>query len=293
MDEQIKQAIEADNIEEARRLIREALQNNPTADTYYYAARVALNDQQRESFLKKALELDPWHELAANELEKLSSRQLAPLMEYTPTVANPASLEIQTAIPTVTATVVHKKGVPVWTWLMMGVAVMVVAGVIIGALAVVSSNNQNVSATATAEAYKLAATATASVPTPTPKPVVIARSVGCLPEITDKTYTTEPMMQVCVTPKNPGQYSDVTVYARILQKRQPTSGLGAYAYFNYRYFPASLNSLTDADGIARIRVNTGVITVDYPVRVDITFFDSSGKKIQYTPKADENIFTPE
>jgi hypothetical protein len=288
MDEEIKQAIETDNIEQARSLLKKALNNRPTADTYYYASRVALNSQQREQFLRKALELDPWNEKAAGEWENLFSKELAPVSAFAPVgeIFSPddlatASAGTQTIAPTIVTAVVNKKGVPVWVWLVAGLVVLLVVGVVTGVIVSVNANNQNV-----------AATATASVPTPTPKPVVLAPAVACLPEITDKNYSvSDPMMQVCVTPKNPGQNSDLTVYARILQKGKPISGLNVNAYFNYRFFPEKKYGVTDSDGIARIKANTGPVTVDYPVRVDITFFNSSSK-IDYKPKADENIFTP-
>lgn len=58
--ESIKNAIANGNHEEARTLLRVALKE-PTAEIYYLASQVALNDQQRQSFLTKAEEIDSSH----------------------------------------------------------------------------------------------------------------------------------------------------------------------------------------------------------------------------------------
>ena len=53
---QIEGAIAAGDVDRARALLRQALQN-PTAETYRLAAMVALNEEQREGFQRKAEEL--------------------------------------------------------------------------------------------------------------------------------------------------------------------------------------------------------------------------------------------
>jgi hypothetical protein len=63
--ESIKNAIADGNHEEARTLLRVALKE-PTAEIYYLASQVALNDQQRQSFLKKADEIASSHLLKIN-----------------------------------------------------------------------------------------------------------------------------------------------------------------------------------------------------------------------------------
>lgn len=63
----IRLAIEDGDISGARTLLREALRN-PTAETYYLASLVALNNTQRNDFLHKALELDAFHQQAADAL---------------------------------------------------------------------------------------------------------------------------------------------------------------------------------------------------------------------------------
>ena len=58
----IKSAIEDGNHEEARTLLRVALKE-PTAEVYYLASQVALNEQQRLSFLNKASSIESGNSL--------------------------------------------------------------------------------------------------------------------------------------------------------------------------------------------------------------------------------------
>lgn len=67
---EIKTAIDSFDMERARELLREALKQNPSADVYYLASLAAVNEQQKKSFLEKAIELDPFHKDASNELQK-------------------------------------------------------------------------------------------------------------------------------------------------------------------------------------------------------------------------------
>jgi hypothetical protein len=73
----IQNAIDSNDIERARTLLRDAL---PSADaeTYYLASLVALNEGQKADFLKKALELDPFHVKANTEKAKLKPQHAAP-----------------------------------------------------------------------------------------------------------------------------------------------------------------------------------------------------------------------
>src|SRR5262245_38353317 len=59
---QIRNALNALNIQEARNLVRQALQQTPDAETYYLASLVAISPQQKQDFLQKAATLDPTHE---------------------------------------------------------------------------------------------------------------------------------------------------------------------------------------------------------------------------------------
>jgi uncharacterized RDD family membrane protein YckC len=71
--EQIKQAIAQGNTERARQLLREELRSNPSADAYYLGAQVALDAAQKREFLEKAVELDPFHAAAHEQLTALKS----------------------------------------------------------------------------------------------------------------------------------------------------------------------------------------------------------------------------
>jgi uncharacterized RDD family membrane protein YckC len=82
----IQSAIQSGNKEGAQRLLTEALKNNPDGHTYYLAAQVALDTNQRRNFLKKALELEPFHQLAHSALEVLES-------------ASPSAASVQVATP--------------------------------------------------------------------------------------------------------------------------------------------------------------------------------------------------
>ncbi|MFV9507784.1 MAG: hypothetical protein AB4911_24815 [Oscillochloridaceae bacterium umkhey_bin13] len=81
---QIKTAIDTFNVPQARELLREALQHEPDAETYYLAAQVAINPEQQQSFLEKAVALDPFHAAAQTALAQLRATPSA-----APTVAPP------------------------------------------------------------------------------------------------------------------------------------------------------------------------------------------------------------
>jgi hypothetical protein len=61
LNDEIRAAIDTSDVDRARALLREALNDTPDADTYYLASLVALSDDQKQRFLKKATELDPFH----------------------------------------------------------------------------------------------------------------------------------------------------------------------------------------------------------------------------------------
>ena len=71
LNDEIRGLIDAMYPERARELIREAIKD-ANADTYYLASKVALDDNQRKQFLQKALDLDPFHEVAYRELQALN-----------------------------------------------------------------------------------------------------------------------------------------------------------------------------------------------------------------------------
>lgn len=68
---EIQTAIDNFQMDEARRLVREELQDNPSADGYYLASQSAANHGQRVQFLEKAIELDPFHQIAHDELSSI------------------------------------------------------------------------------------------------------------------------------------------------------------------------------------------------------------------------------
>ncbi len=70
---EIRTAIDSFDMEHARKLLREAIKKNPSAEIYYLASLAALNEQQKISFLEKAIELDPFHKEANDELGKNKS----------------------------------------------------------------------------------------------------------------------------------------------------------------------------------------------------------------------------
>ena len=54
---EIQTAIDNFQMDQARQLIRDEMQNNPSAELYYLASQAAVNHGQRIEFLKKAIEL--------------------------------------------------------------------------------------------------------------------------------------------------------------------------------------------------------------------------------------------
>ena len=64
----IQQAVDSFQMDAARALLREELADSPGADAYYLASQAAINHGQRVEFLEKALEIDPAHPMARDEL---------------------------------------------------------------------------------------------------------------------------------------------------------------------------------------------------------------------------------
>jgi hypothetical protein len=73
VERQIADALNAGDVDGARTLLRGALINQPTAITFFYASRAAVNNIQRVEFLQKAIEIDPFFVPAVNELETIRS----------------------------------------------------------------------------------------------------------------------------------------------------------------------------------------------------------------------------
>jgi hypothetical protein len=75
LDQQIQSALDVFNYDDARKLLRKALKN-PSADTYYLASQLAIDEGQKERFLKKALELQPSHLEAQREFSKIKGSEI-------------------------------------------------------------------------------------------------------------------------------------------------------------------------------------------------------------------------
>ncbi|MCY3977133.1 MAG: RDD family protein [Chloroflexi bacterium] len=68
---EIQQALDAFRRDEARALAKEELAENPSAAAYYLAAQAARREGDRVDYLRKALELDPDYQPAADELAQI------------------------------------------------------------------------------------------------------------------------------------------------------------------------------------------------------------------------------
>lgn len=67
----IQRALDEFRMDEARALAAEELAENPSAAAYYLASLAARNHGQRVEFLQKALQLDPQHARASEELRDM------------------------------------------------------------------------------------------------------------------------------------------------------------------------------------------------------------------------------
>ena len=68
---EIQQALDAFRRDEARALVKQELEENPSAAAFYLAAQAARREGDRVDYLRKALELDPDYQLAADELAQI------------------------------------------------------------------------------------------------------------------------------------------------------------------------------------------------------------------------------
>ena len=68
---EIQAAIDRFQMDRARELIAEELEENPSADAYYLASQAALSHGQRVEYLRSALELDPDFRPASDELAQI------------------------------------------------------------------------------------------------------------------------------------------------------------------------------------------------------------------------------
>ena len=94
---EIQTAINNFQMDDARRLVREELRDNPTADGYYLASQAASTHGQRMDYLEKAIELDPFHQLAHDELASiLPANMQAPAIPTPSTAQKPKAKNILT-----------------------------------------------------------------------------------------------------------------------------------------------------------------------------------------------------
>jgi hypothetical protein len=114
--DRIREAIDPFDLDLARVLLREALRN-PTAEIYYLAYLVALDDRQRITFLSKSLELDPTYPPALDAIRKMQARrepfkvEAAPVVDISdiadigqpapiaPAVKQPTPVQVQQVLP--------------------------------------------------------------------------------------------------------------------------------------------------------------------------------------------------
>ena len=87
---EIQRALDGFRMEDARELVAHELEENPSAAAYYLAAQAALSQGQRVEFLEKALELDPTHQGALDELSNIKrpdkvAPEPAPALDSPPT----------------------------------------------------------------------------------------------------------------------------------------------------------------------------------------------------------------
>jgi uncharacterized RDD family membrane protein YckC len=68
---EIRTLIEAGKDDEARGRLREIIKAAPSAEAYFLASKVAYNEYQTQSFLEKAIELDPFHVPSSEALQAL------------------------------------------------------------------------------------------------------------------------------------------------------------------------------------------------------------------------------
>lgn len=74
MLDEVKAKIKQGQTTEARQLLKQHLRSNPEdAEAWFLAARVSSTKEQAISCLKKAIDLDPFNDLAVNQLNRLTS----------------------------------------------------------------------------------------------------------------------------------------------------------------------------------------------------------------------------
>jgi hypothetical protein len=132
LNEEIKAAIDSFDTDKARELLREAIPE-ANAETYYLASKVALDDEQKQEFLEKALELDAFHEKARKALRGDKKEESAIVEAETKDVVEPEKAKDDIILPVanvlesgIVYTIPHSRGTE-RTTLKKGKEVQVVA----------------------------------------------------------------------------------------------------------------------------------------------------------------------
>jgi hypothetical protein len=98
----IQSAWTSSDLNTVRELVGEELKTNPSAEVYYWAARVALDIEQRTMFLRNALALDPFHAEALAWLRRIESSQLVGNMQ--PAAVSNVNVHVINQLPSTTRT---------------------------------------------------------------------------------------------------------------------------------------------------------------------------------------------
>ena len=109
----IREAIEHRKVSHARDLIRTGIREGATSELYYLASQVAANEGQKEKFLRKALELDPFNPEADDALNKLVNADAPALYDTfsSQSLYQPA-VQAATAGPTIGSVTGTRRRVP-------------------------------------------------------------------------------------------------------------------------------------------------------------------------------------
>ncbi len=121
---EIQEAIDRFQMDQARELIAEELDENPSADAYYLASQAALSHGKRIEYLQSALDLDPDFRPASDELTGLLPEPAKELQAAAPVVepeAAPQQVRLASVRKRWLAVIVDGLIVAVLTLMLVGV----------------------------------------------------------------------------------------------------------------------------------------------------------------------------
>ncbi|NWJ47282.1 MAG: hypothetical protein HXX08_15575 [Chloroflexi bacterium] len=269
--DEIQQAIEAGEIERARLLLRDALKQ-PDAKIYYLASKVALNENQRQSFLQKAIELDPQYAEGNQTLEQ----QVNPVAVAETPVQYQYGMQPENAMTVAQATVTPEYPInynlstsPQQVYnviqpgyaikkpkfpkiLVIGALVLVVIGVLGIIIAVISASNsssKNYGSSSSSSGY--------SRPTATPDPRVYISSYKCLTSGYAEQIGT--YFEACADPSDfyPSVNGKINLYYRLISNTKPVSGTSVNFRFYSKLTSETCSSYTNSSGIATCSIPVG------------------------------------